>query len=169
MLISEEYRDLNAELHKRNKHYGTTGKEFAPQIRDLAEALKTKDLLDYGCGKGTLAMNLPYDIHQYDPAIPEYATPPEPADIVICTDTLEHIEPDCLDTVLDDLARLTKLLFFGSVATIPAFKHLPDGRNAHLIVESDMWWLEKLSKRFVLRHFQGLDGRFQVVMEPPHD
>lgn len=169
MLITEEYRELNAQLHKRNKHYGTSGREFAPQIRDLAEALKTTDILDYGCGKGTLAMNLPYEIHQYDPAIPEHTTPPEPADMVVCTDTLEHIEPDCLEEVLDDLQRLTKLVLFCTVATIPAMKHLPDGRNAHLTVQPDTWWLPKLMARFKLRHLNGMDGRFQVVMEPLHD
>ena len=30
------------------------------------------------------------------------------------------------------------------IDTIPARKKLPDGRNAHLILESDAWWLDKI-------------------------
>jgi hypothetical protein len=30
------------------------------------------------------------------------------------------------------------------IACYPAKKHLPDGRNAHLIVESPAWWREQL-------------------------
>ena len=31
---------------------------------------------------------------------------------------------------------------------LPAVKNLPDGRNAHIMLESSGWWLDKLSKFF---------------------
>jgi hypothetical protein len=77
-------------------------------------------------------------------------------------DVLEHIEPDCLDDVLDDLKRVTKGIGFFTVACGPAAKVLPDGRNAHLIQEPPEWWLPKLLERFDLYTFQRMPGGFAV-------
>jgi hypothetical protein len=35
-----------------------------------------------------------------------------------------------------------------TIASKPAKKFLSDGRNAHLIQEGPIWWLERLSKYF---------------------
>ena len=87
-------------------------------------------------------------IQNYDPAVPEYSKPPAPADLVVCTDVLEHVEPEMLDGVLDDLKRLTLHYFYGEIAIVPAKKTLADGRNAHLTVHPIGWWLPKLCERF---------------------
>ena len=50
--------------------------------------------------------NLQLRIYHYDPAIPEWSAPPAPRRFVACIDVLEHIEPDLLDNVLDDLKRV---------------------------------------------------------------
>jgi len=42
----------------------------------------------------------------YDPVFPEYGEP-RPADLVCCIDVLEHIEPDLVDNVILELARVT--------------------------------------------------------------
>jgi hypothetical protein len=34
------------------------------------------------------------------------------------------------------------------IACYPAKKLLPDGRNAHLIIESPIWWLDKIKDVF---------------------
>lgn len=108
-------------------------------------------MLDYGCGKGVLAEILSWvKIQNYDPAVPEWAREPAPADLVVCTDVLEHVEPDCLDAVLDHLQRLTLKALFVEIGLVPAFKHLDDGRNAHLIVQPVEWWLPRLWQRFSL-------------------
>ena len=107
------------------------------------------DVLDYGCGKQLLAASCPeLKIRGYDPAFPELAALAEPADLVMCTDVLEHIEPELLDNVFADLKRVTKKYGFFVIATRPAKKILADGRNAHLIQESMEWWLLKLSRYF---------------------
>lgn len=167
MLITDEYKKLNEELHTTNKHYGTTGVKWADAVIDLTELLKSQDVLDYGCGKSTLANNLPFDIKQYDPAIPKYAARPEPADILVCTDVLEHIEPECLDDVLNDLYMLTKRACFISIHIGPAKKTLPDGRNAHLIQENDIWWFGAILPRFYLFRYHAsgipLEGEKNVL------
>lgn len=147
MLITEEYRRLNVQLHD-GTDYGTSGHRWASTISDLSARLGTRDILDYGCGKRTLRAALGYDIKEYDPCVPGLDNAPEPADIVVCGDVLEHIEPECVDAVLDDLQRVTKKACMLVVSTRPARRTLADGRNAHLIQEPFSWWSEKLRRRF---------------------
>ena len=94
-----------------------------------------------------------FEYFAYDPAFPEYGDP-MPADIVACIDVMEHIELEYLDNVIEHLSNLTKKLCFLSIATRPARKLLPDGRNAHLIQESARWWLPKFCKYFDIEYFQ---------------
>lgn len=152
MLISEDYREQNRLLHESSDGYGRSGVKWAEMIRLAIEADGGyASILDYGCGKGTLGAALAetgITIAEYDPAIPGKDTPPEPAELVIAGDVLEHIEPDCLDTVLAELKRLAKRKLIVIIDTYPAKKTLADGRNAHLIVEDATWWGAKLAQTF---------------------
>jgi hypothetical protein len=76
-----------------------------------------------------------------------------PSDLVACIDVLEHIEPQHLSDVLDDLARITQIGFF-SIHTGAAKKRLSDGRNAHLIQQPASWWLPHLCRRFEIHQLQ---------------
>jgi hypothetical protein len=106
-------------------------------------------VLDYGCGKQTLARALPgIAVRGYDPAFTELSATPTPADLVVCGDVLEHVEPAHLDAVLDDLMRCTKRMALLVVATRPARKTLPDGRNAHLSRMPANRWMELILARF---------------------
>lgn len=85
--------------------------------------------------------------------------------MVVCTDVLEHIEPEYLEAVLDDIQRLSKKAAVVVVATREAMKSLPDGRNTHLIVEPYTWWLPKLTDRFNMVSFNKTgDEEFLVVL-----
>lgn len=151
--ITEDYRALNAELHRTRKDYGRRGGRHAARVLKLLKRFNASTVLDYGAGKGGLKAALPdVDVREYDPAIPGKDTPPEPADILVCTDVLEHIEPECLDDVLAELARLTRKVGHLVIAIQPdQTKLLPDGRNPHLIVERPGWWREKLRPHFRVR------------------
>lgn len=142
-VISEAYREMNAQLHAERPTYGAGGHRWADEVIRHAG---THDVLDYGCGKGTLQQALGFVISEYDPAIPGKDGEPEPAGFVVCTDVLEHIEPEQLTAVLADLRRVTRYRGLFVIATRPANKTLPDGRNAHLIQESTAWWLGQLVK-----------------------
>jgi hypothetical protein len=161
-LISEEYRQANKTLHKTG-NYGISGSKWAPSVKSVHEKVGG-DVLDYGCGQRTLEKALGYGIKNYDPCIEGLDASPEPAEVVVCTDVLEHIEPDMLDAVLDDLQRVTKCVGFFVIANRPAKKILPDGRNAHLIQEGPRWWLPKLCQRFEIVQMQTLPGEFAVVV-----
>lgn len=148
MLISDEYRKQNQDMHKDHGMFGNGGSVWAGPLTEVCERYKTQDVLDYGCGKGSLAKAMKFKIREYDPAVPGKDSPPEPADVVVCTDVLEHIEPEHLEEVLDHLQSLIKVCGLFTIATRKAKKKLPDGRNAHLIVAPAAWWLGHLEKRF---------------------
>lgn len=165
-LISDEYLKLNRQLHEENSSYGSSGKYRAAVVEELSKKLATQNILDYGCGKGTLAQALPFPIVEYDPAIPGKDQEPAPADIVVCTDVLEHIEPDFLQFVLGDIVRCTKQLAYLVIHTGPAKKTLPDGRNTHLIQQGRVWWYRMLEKFFVIDDMQEDSGSLQVFCRP---
>jgi hypothetical protein len=150
MLISADYREQNIQLHEANPSYGIGGLKWVHRVKDLMREHDYKNVLDYGCGKGELKNNLPrwLEVFEYDPAIPGKDNKDQSADLVVCTDVLEHIEPDLFDGVLEHLRTVTvkKLIF--NIALRPAKKALPDGRNAHLILESPEWWNARLGRYF---------------------
>ncbi len=168
-LISEEYRKMQEELHQ-NPNYGVASVQYAPIVVQVLDQVRPAELLDYGAGKGRLGETLktlmpnPPQIRHYDPARPEWAATPQPAPFVTCIDVLEHIEPELLDNVLDDLQRVTSGHGVFTVHTGPAIKVLADGRNAHLIQQPPAWWLPKFMSRFDLAVFQSMPQGFWIVV-----
>jgi hypothetical protein len=168
MLISDAYRLEQQALHETGT-YGTASIGYAPLVSEILNKLEVSHLLDYGCGSLinlykhiTPKKKLTYQA--YDPGVPDYAEEPVPAEMVCCIDVLEHIEPDFLDSVLDDLQRLTEVVLFCTVHTGPAMKHLSDGRNAHLTQEPMSWWLPKLWERFDIQTVQVTgEHQFHVI------
>lgn len=157
-VITDKYREQNRLMHEWNPEYGAWSAKHAPVVKQFADALGTTDILDYGCGKRQLEFGLGFAIQNYDPAIPGLDAPPRPADLVVCTDVLEHIEPQCFDAVLVDLKRVTKKQLLVTVATRFANKTLPDGRNAHLMVRDAEWWEQILAHWFTPIHTQRFEG-----------
>lgn len=144
MLITPEYKDLNEELHARVPSYGTGGHVWAPYLKQLAHDIEATTVLDYGCGKGTLAPALSdLLVHEYDPAIPGKEVP-TPADIVACLDVLEHVEAECLDDVLLHIRALAAKAIVVDIACRTGGKLLADGRPAHINVQSPEWWASRL-------------------------
>lgn len=166
MLISEDYREQQKYLHE-NYEYGTASVSMAPLVTEVINRYEADELLDYGSGRGNLAQsikpNRPLTIYEYEPAHDDEA--PDPSDLVCCIDVLEHVEPELLDNVLDDLKRVTKRVGFFSVHIFPAVKVLPDGRNAHLIQENYKWWLPKIETRFKIKQFSHKPDGFYVLCE----
>lgn len=165
-VISPEYRRLNQELHQQSPSYGTSGHFYAPVLRYLTHKLGTRDVLDYGCGKGTLAQSLDFVINEYDPCIAGKDHDPRPADIVVCGDVLEHVEPDFLNYVIGDIARCTKMLAYVIIHTGAATKTLSDGRNAHLIQQDRVWWHRALEKVFVVDDCRETGNKLEFFCRP---
>jgi hypothetical protein len=157
-VISAAYRLEQQALHATGT-YGTASIEYAPLVTEILNNLHITHLLDYGCGS---LLNLYKHIkpthkltyQAYDAGVLEYSDSPVPAQMVACIDVLEHIEPDYLENVLDEIKRCTETILFATVHTGPAVKVLSDGRNAHLTQQPMSWWLPKFWERFDIQTVQ---------------
>jgi hypothetical protein len=166
MLITDEYKEMQAELHK-NPDYGVSSTIFAPIVDLVISEYQIKELLDYGAGKCRLRDSLeqPVKYTPYEPSNPLWGATPEPCELVACIDVLEHIEPELLDNVLDDLKRLVLSYGIFTIHTGAAMKVLPDGRNAHLTQENWDWWRVKLSNRFDIVKHLAIDNGIIVLVK----
>ena len=165
-LITSEYAELNKQLHEQNAVYGVGGGKYADTVIKLTETLNTKLILDYGCGKGHLAKSLPFPIWEYDPGVPGKESTPRPADIVMCTDVLEHIEPEFIQDVLSDLRRCVKMMGYFVIHTGPASKTLPDGRNTHLLQKTRIWWHSILKEYFEIGKITEVGPELHIIVGP---
>lgn len=147
MLISPEYLALQKQLHATNELYGVSGQRYTEIIRDLSEWGRL-GILDYGAGKCTLAQSLgpAYRVTNYDPCIEGLDTPPQPHNIVACTDVMEHIEDQFIAPTLAELRRLTLNRILFVISVVEAQKTLADGRNAHISIHPKDWWLERMNE-----------------------
>jgi hypothetical protein len=169
MMITPEYKALQKQLHAENERYGISGANYADIVRHISDWGRLP-ILDYGCGKQTLAKALgpAYRVTNYDPCIEGLDTPPEPHAAVACTDVLEHIEPEFVESTLAELRRLTLTRALLVVSTRPAMKTLADGRNAHISLHPEDWWMERIKAAgfAVLEHFkEDNDTAFGVICE----
>jgi hypothetical protein len=149
-LISAAYLETQRTLHAAPRGYGARGAKWAETVTRLAQQIGATSILDYGCGQGSLGRTLravkpaTWRIDEYDPAIAGKNHPPSFADLVVCTDVLEHIEPDRLMAVLAHLRLLARKAVLLVINLREANKTLSDGRNAHLIIETPEWWEARL-------------------------
>lgn len=169
--ISHAYLETQKELHK-DADYGTASLSYATLLKSIIEQTGSKSVSDYGAGKCNLRKGLQhaglaeFEYFPYDPVFPEYGKP-KSADIVCCIDVLEHIEPELIDNVLNELATITKKVGFFTIATGPAKKLLSDGRNAHLIQKPSSWWLRQIVDRFEVQHLESFDDHgFWILVTP---
>lgn len=158
MLITDNYKNLLIQEHIKQPTWGQTAVHRVDKILSYAKNSQDKIILDYGSGSGSFKQYIDknhkdYTVIEYDPGKPGKDMPPTPQNFVICIDVLEHVEPECIDSVLDDLQRLVLHSGLFTISLIPARKLLLDGRNAHLTLESASWWREKLEKRFKIDIF----------------
>lgn len=147
-LATPYYRKQLKEAHAVRK-WGGGGYSWAEPALAFRDQIKATNILDYGCGRGTFkrrVVELADDVGvtEYDPGIEGKEAAPKPADLVVCTDVLEHIEPDCVDNVLQHIFTIGRRGAFMVICTKPANKILPDGRNAHLIIEGLDYWRAKI-------------------------
>lgn len=159
-LVSDSYQEQLRQMHSKplanGSTWGATSCRSVYSIRDFVEKDGPhKTLLDYGSADGKFQFQcrrrglLPdTEIVEYDPGIEGKEDNNIPCDFVMCYDVLEHIEPDMLEAVLADMQRCTKKKGLFQIAMSQAKQFLPDGRNAHLIIENEDWWIEKLGRYF---------------------
>lgn len=150
-MITEEYKKILHELHSIKKF-----QELNIWYDDIKNFISKEPLpqsvIDFGCAHGSLVENIKNDFPQikcvdgYDPGVPEFEIKPAKTyDMLISTDVIEHIEPEFLNETLSYMESLYDKTAWIIIACYPAKKFLADGRNAHLIIETPEWWLNKIN------------------------
>lgn len=146
--LAEQYRDM----HSRGVFRGTTWKRHSDAFMDALHNVSRDSLtiVDWGCGplgglKELVDKKLMTDrVISYDPYVPQYSEKPDSdtkIDVIFSSDVLEHMDQDALDEFLEMIwLRPSIQLLFLVISTRAADKLLPDGRNAHLTVMSDVDW-----------------------------
>jgi 2-polyprenyl-3-methyl-5-hydroxy-6-metoxy-1,4-benzoquinol methylase len=163
-LISDDYLESQKWLHAQPRGYGGRGNKWAQLVTELASEREIKTIVDYGCGQGTLGKALReqgFFVRDYDPAVPDFAALPCPADMVVCTDVLEHIERDKLENVLTHLTEVCQGYLFAVISLVETDKKLPDGRSAHILIEKASWWMKQLISHnlHMVEMFPGKPGK----------
>jgi len=154
-LISPAYLDEQRTLHTAPRGYGQRGYKWADHVRALAVTHQCGSILDYGCGAGSLAERLRENpgeaiirIAEYDPAIPGKSLLPAFADMVVCTDVMEHVECDRIPAVIAHLGSLTRKVLFIVVSLVPTAKALSNGEQAHISLHESAWWRDAFGREF---------------------
>ena len=112
------------------------------RVIEVADRVQARTILDYGSGPSRgISRFLARTVRDYDPGVAGLDALPKPVDLVICIHTLEHVEPDCLDAVVDHLQWLARKAVFVVVSCEPSTtKVLPDGTPWHTLVRDATWW-----------------------------
>jgi 2-polyprenyl-3-methyl-5-hydroxy-6-metoxy-1,4-benzoquinol methylase len=89
-------------------------------------------------------------------------------DWIFCVDVLEHIPPDHVNEVLDNMAKITKHGGFLQICTVPDGCGSMIGEKLHLTVESAEWWSVKIKERWKVYQMivDGVNVRF--LLGGPH-
>jgi hypothetical protein len=164
-LFTPQHIASQKQVHEECPAYGSASLVFAPMVSELINANEVRTLLDYGSGLGQVPANLELnhqvDVQLYDPAIDTFADQAKPAEMVICLDVLDVVEPDCVDAVLDHLRQLTLKMAFFSINTAA-----PEGAvHPSTGYQNVEWWLPKLMQRFELHYFSRIGNGFVVVLK----
>jgi cyclopropane fatty-acyl-phospholipid synthase-like methyltransferase len=149
MIIDPQYQTQLATMHQRGQFRNRGGKNLK-SVQPFLEQYQPTSVLDFGCGHGALMDSIQQAypnmrVEGYDPGNSAHNRIPKSSfDAVVSADVFEHIEPGHLAETLRMISDKMIVAGWFRIACYPAKKHLPDGRNAHLIVESPAWWREQL-------------------------
>ena len=157
--INFTYREIINEYYKiywaescGGKLYGKSSEDLLEWITPYIKEINPKTILDWGCGRSCLVNYFWKDgerkIYKYDPAIHEYKDKPDiVADLILCTDVLEHIPREYLGLFYKEILERSKKQIF-TVSLIAARKKLPCGLNAHINVQNRTYWVKEFNKYF---------------------
>lgn len=167
-LLQHMYRTPPHLLTERDKYrllWQTEGyREHSPGemlVEDFKRfAKKPGPVIDFGCGTGRAALRLHeagYEVILVDfadncrdnealglPFLEWDLSRPCPlrAPYGLCTDVMEHIPPDAVDAVIQNIVEAAEEVFF-QISTVPDKYGAVIGDKLHLTVQKHEWWKEK--------------------------
>ena len=148
--------------NSKDSYNGETTSLYADIVKKIIEQNNYRTLLEYGCGKAFYYENKfilnnkiinslkdywGVEVSLYDPCFEKFSElTTKKSDLTICIDVLEHIPKEDIDWVLEEFFKLTKFMVFINIACEPAVALLPNGKNAHINIQTPKYWHTKLMK-----------------------
>lgn len=125
---------------------------------DIAKTTNPSSVLDYGCGNGLILKDFDnIESYGYDPFVKKYQLyPTVPCDLVLAHHSINHVETQFFDIVLNNLQSLTKQHLVAKIVILPD----------HPLRTKD-WYIEKFEKFFTIQssfltnpvNLMGLEGK----------
>lgn len=94
-------------------------------------------------------------------------------DWIYCVDVLEHIPPEMVDQVLQQMAKITNKGGYLQIALFEDHCGKTIGETLHLTLESPEWWLAQIGKHWPVtyikdsRDIRGNDGYAKFILGAP--
>jgi len=176
MITTEQERDKYRRMwdcwqYRQN----SPGERLVPVFLKEADWRLGDTLLDVGCGTGRAGKKLSesglavalFDIAANAPEIPalpfiEGCLWEMPQKLLrftwfYCCDVMEHIPTEHVDDCLDNLEAIADKGFFQIALHYDGWGHLICD-ELHLTVKPDLWWLDKLTKRWMVTILPGRES-----------
>ncbi len=159
-MMHEKGEQASSDREARPAEQTFDGRSLKKEIQPIAALIRetgAKTILDYGAGKG-----VHYQLYEgeaensrfrsqpewpgvkvscYDPCYAPFSLPyEEKCDGVISTDVVEHLPPDDVPWVLDEMFKAANKFVYVATVSFPAKKSLINGANAHSTVAPPSWW-----------------------------
>lgn len=147
-----EYINEYKILHKIKPNYGKSSEKIYNIVLSFITKNNIKTVIDYGCGKSRLLEiinnEVNIDYYKYDPAIEKYnQKPSKKYDLLICTDVLQHIPEEFLESSLEEIFKYASI-FFIKIKCSSHSTLLPNGTPANCTIHKKNWWIKKFKKSF---------------------
>ena len=165
--------DLEARReHERGKYASLIGTRYGSSNHgqhaySLVQSFKPRFVVDFGCGRnlfmqhlrklGIDGLGVDFAFPEADMVAPMHRVPLSAgiAEVVTAFDALEHLLPEEVDEVLDEMRRIAVPggRFVFSICTRES-RHQVNGEGLHPTVKPRGWWLERIGRVGTVR--QGL-------------
>jgi len=166
--------DLEARRdHERGKYVALGGTRYGSSNHgqhaySLVQGSKPRFVVDFGCGRnlfiqhlrrlGIDGLGVDFAFPEADIVAPMHRVPLSAgiADVVTAFDALEHLLPEEVDEVLDEMRRIAVPggRFVFSICTRES-KTKVNGEGLHPTVRSPRWWLERIGRVGTVRQGKG--------------
>lgn len=166
--------DLEARReHERRKYLALTGSKYGStnhgrRAYSIVQAFRPRFVVDLGCGRnlfiqhlrrlGIDGLGVDFAFPEADIVAPMHRVPVSAgiADVVTSFDALEHLLPEEVDEVLDEMRRiaLPSARFVLSICTRESRRKV-NGEGLHPTVKPRGWWLDRIARVGTVREGLG--------------
>lgn len=178
-----DYQKIYENSFSNQKYNLHPDEEFRFQyVLDVVKLKFPKSVIDIGSGRGNLIrviQNFNSEIEIVSSDLKKFHTldvpffqvnlcekssfeklPQKKFELLTCLDVLEHIEKDCVDSVLSQFAKLSDF----SVLTIANHSDVLNGVELHVIQENFEFWKPQIENYFNIENFtEYYGGRLYVL------